>query len=235
ISQDHAGNRQNEVSISTLAGYMLELQDRGCHNINLVTPSHFVPQIVAVVAEAVAGGLQVPLVYNTSSYDAVTTLQALDGVVDVYMADLRYAANEPGQKYSGVADYADRARAAIKEMYRQVGNLVTDADGVARRGLIVRHLVLPRGIAGSAAALNWLAGELSPEVTVSVMSQYYPAHRAGKYPEIACRITAAEYAEVVEVVNRLGMENGWLQDDAAAAYYLPDFRKEEPFRGDEDR
>ena len=155
---------------------MLYLQDElHCHNINLVTPSHFVPQIVSAVLEAVPKGLRLPLVYNTSSYDSVKTLKELDGIISIYLADIRYASNELGRKYSRSRNYVDNARAAIIEMQRQVGDLVVDEEGIAQKGLIVRHLIFPNGIAGSEESLNWLVKEVSPRVAVSIMSQYYPA------------------------------------------------------------
>ena len=161
---------------------MLYLQDElHCHNINLVTPSHFVPQIVQAVLEAVPKGLRLPLVYNTSSYDSLKTLKELDGIISIYLADIRYASNELGRKYSRSRNYVDNARAAIIEMQRQVGDLVVDDEGIAQKGLIVRHLILPNGIAGSEESLSWLVKEVSPRVAVSIMSQYYPAHRACKY------------------------------------------------------
>lgn len=230
ISQDPKTQKDNEVSIQVLAERMLYLQDElKCHNINLVTPSHFVPQIVLAVLEAVPRGLRLPLVYNTSSYDSLKTLQELDGIMSIYLADLRYASNEMGRKYSRVRHYADSARAAIKEMYRQVGNLEVDAEGIARKGLIIRHLVLPNDIAGSEESLTWLAREFSPEVAVGIMSQYYPAHRAYKYKELNRKITPEEYARVVRLVKRLGMQNGWMQGMASPENYLPDFAAEKPF------
>ncbi|MFC1961954.1 radical SAM protein [Chloroflexota bacterium] len=230
ISQDCEANRRHQVSISELAADMLYLQDSlRCHNINLVTPSHFVPQILAAVLEAVKGGLNLPLVYNTSSYDSVRTLRELDGIVDIYLADLRYGSDEAAKRYSDAPDYVTHARAAIREMFRQVGHLVTDEKGVARRGLIIRHLILPSRLAGGEESLTWLAEEISPQVTISIMSQYYPAHRAYRFPELSRRITVAEYLEVIRLTDRLGLENGWQQGISAAENYLPDFRKEKPF------
>lgn len=232
ISQDYEGQKKNEVSVSVLADKMLYLQDElHCHNINLVTPSHFVPQIVKALLEAVSGGLYIPLVYNTSSYDSVKTLKELDGIIDIYLADIRYASNEYGREYSHVHDYADISRAAIKEMQRQVGDLVVDENDIARRGLIIRHLVFPNHIAGSEESLKWLVEEISPKVTVSVMAQYYPAHCAYKYKELNRKINAEEYREVVDLVEKLGIENGWVQELDAAEYYRPDFTDEEPFEG----
>jgi putative pyruvate formate lyase activating enzyme len=230
ISQEPENQKANEVEIKVLAQRMLYLQDElNCHNINLVTPSHFVPQIVKALLEAVPGGLRLPLVYNTSSYDSVKTLKELDGIVSIYLADLRYASNELGRKYSRARNYADNARAAIIEMQRQVGDLVVDEEGIAQKGLIIRHLVLPNDIAGSEEALNWLVKEVSPRIAVSVMSQYHPAHRAYKYKEINRKITPEEYREVTDLVEKLGIENGWLQGMESPEHYRPDFNEEEPF------
>jgi len=227
ISQDHRAQSGNQIEHHALAGHMLYLQNElGCHNINFVSPSHFVPQLVKAVLEAVPLGLRVPLVYNTSGYDSIDTLKALDGIVSIYLADLRYASNRWGKKFSQVSDYVERARDAIEEMYRQVGNLMVDEGGVARRGLIVRHLILPNGLAGSRESLAWLADEVSPAVTVSIMAQYYPAHRAPQIPLLARRITTGEYEEVLGLLDELGMENGWVQEMDAPDTYLPDFARE---------
>ena len=230
ISQDAAAQKRNEVATAVLAERMLYLQNElHCHNINLVTPSHFVPQIVKAVLEAASKGLSLPLVYNTSSYDSVKTLKELEGIISIYLADIRYASNELGRKYSRSRNYVDNARAAIIEMQRQVGDLVTDGDGIAQKGLIVRHLILPNGIAGSEESLRWLVKEVSPNVAVSVMSQYYPANRACKHKELNRKISPEEYKEVVDLVEKLGIENGWVQDLESAESYRPDFTDEEPF------
>jgi putative pyruvate formate lyase activating enzyme len=230
ISQSPEAQRGNEISIKTLAERMLYLQDElKCHNINLVTPSHFVPQIVSALVAAVPLGLHLPLVYNTSSYDSLKTLKELDGVIDIYLADIRYASNELGRQYSRARNYVDHARAAIKEMQRQVGDLVTDDNDIAQRGLIIRHLVLPNDIAGSRESLEWLIQEVSPKVAVSVMAQYYPTHRARKYPELNRKITLEEYQAVADLVEKLGIENGWLQGMESTETYRPDFTDTEPF------
>jgi putative pyruvate formate lyase activating enzyme len=230
ISQDYEAQKRYEIETRVLAERLLYLQDEAyCHNINFVSPSHFVPQLVRSVIEAVPGGLRLPLVYNTGSYDSVETLRELDGIISIYLADLRYASDKWGREFSGVRDYVKRSRAAIKEMYRQVGNLEVDENGIAQKGLIIRHLILPGGIAGSEDSLSWLVNEVSPEVTVSIMSQYYPAHRAHEYPLLARKISPAEYAEVVKLVERLGIVNGWLQGMGAAGHYLPDFSDKNPF------
>jgi putative pyruvate formate lyase activating enzyme len=230
ISQSPELQKNNEVSIQILAERMLYLQNElHCHNINLVTPTHFVPQIVRALVEAVPLGLRLPLVYNTSSYDSLKTLKELDGIISIYLADIRYASNELGRKYSRARNYVDNARAAIIEMQRQVGDLIVDADGIAQKGLIVRHLIFPNRIAGSEESLRWLVEGVSPHVAVSVMSQYYPTHRAYKYEELNRKITPQEYQEVVDLAEKLGIENGWLQGMASTESYRPDFTDEEPF------
>jgi putative pyruvate formate lyase activating enzyme len=227
ISQDAKRQKRNETDCHALAEKMLYLQDKlGCHNINFVSPSHFVPQLLRTVVEAVPMGLKVPLVYNTGGYDSLATLKELDGVIDIYLPDLRYASNRWARKFSGAAGYVGRAREAIKEMYRQVGDLVVDGCGVAQKGLIVRHLILPNGLADSRESLTWLVRELSPTVTVSIMSQYKPMHRALDIPLLARKITVAEHEAVDKLLTELGIDNGWVQQMSAADEYLPDFARE---------
>jgi putative pyruvate formate lyase activating enzyme len=227
ISQPHKKHMFAEMDFLTLAERIVYLQDElGCHNVNFVSPSHFVPQLVRTVLEAVPLGLRLPLVYNTSSYDSLASLRELDGIMDIYLADLRYASDRSARKYSRAPGYVGHARAAIREMYRQVGELVVDEAGLARKGLIVRHLVLPNGLAGSEDSLTWLVDEVSPSVTVSIMSQYYPAHRALKVPGLSRRITTAEYSEVIGLVERLGLENGWVQEMESSDNYRPDFARD---------
>ena len=236
ISQDPKAQQQNEIEPRVLAERMIHLQDSlGCHNINLVTPSHLVPQIVRALLYAVPLGLKIPLVYNTSSYDSTQTLRELDGVISIYLADLRYASDEYARKYSRVHHYMESSRSAIKEMYRQVGDLEVDEYGVARKGLIIRHLILPNDIAGSEESLRWLVDEISPQIAISIMSQYYPTHRAPKYPLLNRRISPSEYAEVVKMVERLGIVNGWMQGMQSSDNYLPDFQRgDNPFSVDKD-
>jgi putative pyruvate formate lyase activating enzyme len=175
-------------------------------------------------------GLRLPLVYNTGGYESMKTLGELDGIISIYLPDLRYASDEWAKKYSEAPDYVAHSRAAIKEMYRQVGNLETDEYGIARKGLIVRHLVLPNRIAGSKESLTWLAQEISPAVAVGIMSQYYPTHHASEYPQLSRRISRTEYLEVVRLAEELGLDNGWLQGMRSPEHYLPDFRhKNNPF------
>ncbi|TLN00543.1 hypothetical protein FDZ71_14335 [bacterium] len=171
-------------------------------------------------------GLQVPLVYNTSGYDSTASLKELNGVINIYLPDLRYASDKWAKKFSHAPDYVVRARQAIKEMYRQVGDLVVDESDVAQTGLIVRHLILPNGLAGIEESLTWLVRELSPTVTVSIMSQYKPMHRAPRIPLLSRKITVDEHETVLQLLTDLGIENGWVQEMGSAEEYLPDFERE---------
>ncbi len=197
-----------EVGPEGLAQVFLEVQAMGCHNLNLVTPSHVVWQILEALLIAVERGFRLPIVYNTSSYDSLQSLRLLDGVVDIYMPDLKYSDSRTALKYSGVKGYWEVARKAVKEMYRQVGDLVLDENGLAKRGVLIRHLVLPNDVAGSKRVMEFIAKELSKDAWVNVMAQYYPTYRAWEYPEIARRITLKEYYEVVEYARSLGIHRG---------------------------
>jgi putative pyruvate formate lyase activating enzyme len=227
VSQNWRKQKSKEMDCRTLGERMLYLQDElGCHNINFVSPSHFVPQLLRAIVEAVPRGLRVPLVYNSSGYDSVASLRELDGVISIYLPDLRYASDKWARRFSHARDYVTRARQAIKEMYRQVGDLVVDESGAAQKGLIVRHLILPNGLAGSEESLTWLVREVSPTVTVSIMSQYMPMHRAPRIPLLGRKITVEEHEKVLRLLNDLGIENGWVQEMGAAEEYLPDFERE---------
>jgi putative pyruvate formate lyase activating enzyme len=177
ISQRPAGV---EVDAGDLATVALALQERGCHNLNLVTPEHVVPQVIEALAEAVPRGLRLPVVYNTSAYDSLESLARLDGLVDVYMPDFKLWERESAKRLLGAKDYPERARAAIAEMHRQVGVLRFDRDGLAVRGVLVRHLVMPGKVSESAAIFEWLARQLSPDTFVNIMDQYRPDHRVGE-------------------------------------------------------
>ncbi len=227
-NQISQGNGPYEyVDSRGLAEMMLYLQnDLLCHNINLVSPTHYVPQIVEALCKAVPLGLNIPIVYNTNAYDSLKTLCELDGIVDIYLPDIKYASNKWSEKFSDAPDYVLYSRPAIAEMYRQVGNLITDDGGIAQRGMILRHLILPNRLAGSRESLKWVAKSLSRDVTLSIMAQYYPCHCAPNEPLLARRITESEYSEVVELINKLGLNNGWLQQLDSADHYLPDFQRE---------
>jgi putative pyruvate formate lyase activating enzyme len=226
ISQDWRKQRTNEVSIERLAEIMLELQAQGCHNTNFVSPSHFAAQIVAALAIAVPKGLKIPLVYNTNAYDSLETLRELDGIIDIYLPDIKYASDAMAKRYSDADDYVSVSRSAIREMFRQTGELLLDDKEIARRGTIVRHLILPGDAAGSVDTLRWLAHEVSPEVTISLMSQYHPTHNAARFPEINRHITQAEYDAVLGAMEEAGLANGWVQGMEAPENYLPNFEKE---------
>lgn len=193
----HLG-KGDKVSITELARAMLQLQQRGCHNINLVTPTHFTPQIVAALILAVEKGLELPIVYNCGGYESVETLKLLEDIVDIYMPDIKYSIDENALKYSGVQNYRETVKAAVKEMHRQVGDLKISKRGIAQRGLLVRHLVLPNDAAGSKAVIDFIAEEISTDTYLNIMDQYRPAYHAYKYPKIDRQITASEYKEIVD-------------------------------------
>lgn len=230
ISQPGTDSESRPVSAGALARTMIALQDRGCSNINLVSPTHFVPQILAAMLLAARMGLRLPLVYNTNGYESVEVLRLLDGVVDIYLPDLKYGDKRIAQRYSGVKDYVRHARAALREMYHQTGDkLYLDEAGVACRALIVRHLVLPGDMAGTEACLRFLSEELSPRVSVSLMAQYYPAFRAYHHPPLDRPLNLAEYERALGLLERFGFENGWVQEIPSSDCYQPDFRNPRPF------
>ena len=199
------GGRGKKVTPRELTGMMLSLQKRGCHNINLVTPTHFTPRIVEAVESAVGEGLNIPLVYNCGGYESVETLRCLEGIVDIYMPDFKYGEGKEAERYSRAGDYPEIARAALREMQRQVGVLRTDAGGLAVKGLLVRHLVLPGGLARSREILKFLAEEISPDTYVNIMDQYYPQYRASDFPELSRRISREEYLEVIRQAEAVGL------------------------------
>ena len=190
ISQKGLGR---EVEPADLAGMMLDLQAMGCHNINFVTPSHVVAQIIAAAEIAAKRGLKIPLVYNTGGYDSVEALGLLDGIIDIYMPDMKYGDSDKAHHFSHVRSYVEVNRAAVKEMHRQVGDLVLDEQGIAERGLLVRHLVLPENVAGTHQVLAFLAEEISPETYVNVMDQYRPCYRANENPPLDRSVTSREF------------------------------------------
>ena len=205
ISQQDAGR---EVSADELSRMMLALQDCGCHNINLVTPTHVVPQILEALVLAREGGLHPPLVYNSGGYESIAALHLLEGVIDIYMPDAKYGQDGPALKYSGTPDYVERMKAALKEMHRQVGDLVLDEAGIARRGLLIRHLVLPEGAAGTAEVIRFISQEISKNTYLNVMAQYHPAYNACRFPELCRCITAREYARALALAAEAGLTRG---------------------------
>lgn len=229
ISQPEKIDQKNEITSGELASKMISLQKMGCHNINFVSPSHFVAQIVEAVDIAAGMGLSIPLAYNTNAYDDFRTLKYLDGVIDIYLPDLKYGNDSNAVKYSQARNYRLTSRRAVREMFRQTGNLKLDEHGLARRGLIVRHLVLPNGLAGTEEVFRFLVEEISPKVAVSIMAQYYPAHRSEKIPLLSRKISAAEYDNALSLLDEYGLENGWIQGHDSPEIYRPDFEMPDPF------
>lgn len=209
ISQQGNGDT---MTTAALAARMIGLQRRGAHNINLVTPTHWLPQILAALWLAIPQGLDLPIVWNSSGYEMVDALQLLDGVVAIYLPDMKYADDAQAMELSRAPGYTAINRQALQEMLRQVGQLQTDEYGIATQGLIVRHLVLPGGRAGSATTLPWIAEQLGQETHVALMSQYFPAHRAAALHGIDRGLTGAEYDAAVAALENAGLENGWVQE-----------------------
>lgn len=236
ISQTWKEQRRNEVTHERLAEMMLELQDRGCHNIGFVSPTHFAPQMARAILIAAERGLHLPIVYNTNAYDSVEVLKLLDGIVDIYLPDLKYADSAAGFQYSKVRDYTLHARAAIKEMRRQMGeSLIFDDDGLLQGGLLIRLLVLPNDIAGLEANLRWIRDELGQRTAVSLMAQYYATNKAAtddRYILLSRRISEGEWFEAVSLLEEFGIEEGFMQEyESASHYYRPDFNDaERPFK-----
>lgn len=192
-----------EVSISKAAEIMLNLESSGCHNINLVTPTHFTPQLVKAISVAAGRGLKLPIFWNCGGYENVETIKLLNGIVDIYKPDIKYSESEPAKKYSNAPDYFERCKGAVKEMHRQVGDLKVDARGIAYRGLLIRHLVLPNNLAGSEKVLEFIAEELSKECYVNIMAQYRPCGRAYEYEELSRRPSSIEYFKVIDYAKNL--------------------------------
>jgi putative pyruvate formate lyase activating enzyme len=209
ISQLGSGS---ELSTRELAGKMLGLQRRGAHNINFVTPTHFLPQILAALWLAIPQGFRLPIVWNSSGYEKTDVIKLLEGIVDIYLPDMKYSDDEPADGISSAPGYSAVNRTAVREMFRQVGHLEVDGDGIAVSGLIIRHLVLPEGKAGSIETLKWIAENLGVETHVALMSQYFPAHTAAHTEGINRSLTGAEYDEATEALEANGLENGWVQE-----------------------
>ncbi|HEY3309825.1 MAG TPA: radical SAM protein [Desulfuromonadaceae bacterium] len=209
ISQLRNGD---EITTAALAQRMVRLQRQGVHNINFVTPTHFLPQILAALWLAIPQGFRLPIVWNSSGYEKPDLLRLLEGVVSIYLPDMKYVDEDTAVRLSAAPGYRESNRLAVKEMLRQVGHLQLDDDGLAVKGLIIRHLVLPNQLAGTRQTLAWIAENLGTETHISLMRQYFPAHRAIETPDIDRKITDEEYDEAVEVLEQFDLENGWLQD-----------------------
>jgi len=228
ISQEFQSSQTKTLTTDDLADEMLRLADAGAHNINLVSPSHVIFQAADAIVAARAKGLALPIVYNSNGYDSVDALRQVRGLVDIYLPDIKYFSNDLARRYSGASDYADIIPGVLREMLDQVGHLELDDNGIARRGLLVRHLVLPGGVADSRRCLAFLA-ELAPATHVSIMSQYSPQYRAAHYAEINRPLTAREYDEVTDYALELGLENAFIQELDSRHRYLPDFDRDRPF------
>ncbi len=222
ISQQGIGE---EISIERLADIFLKQQERCAENINLVTPTMYVYQIIETIKIARSKGLTIPIVYNTNSYENVETIKALDGYVDIYLPDLKYYNDELAYKYSGIKNYFEYATKAIQEMYKQVGNPVLDENGMMKRGIIIRHLVLPNNIQNSKDVLRWINDNMDKKVFVSVMAQYFPTNKAKDYPEINRKLTHEEYDEIEKYLYSSDLDNGYIQElGEHEEEYVPDFK-----------
>ena len=204
----HLG-RGEKTSPSQMASYMIRLQELGCHNINFVTPTHYVPQIMATLPEAIELGLRLPLVYNCSGYESLEVIKLLDGIIDIYMPDAKYTGEEPAKRFSNAPDYPYVLEEVLKEMYCQVGDLQMDENGIAERGLLIRHLVMPGNLAGTEDLMKFIAEDISRDSYVNVMQQYRPEHKSRDYPEISRRITYDEYLGAVKTARRFGLHRGF--------------------------
>jgi len=202
ISQKGEGN---EVTADELTTMMLSLQEQGCHNVNFVSPSHVVAQILESILGAARRGLRLPLVFNSGGYDSLVSLELLDGIIDIYMPDMKYGDSKTARQYSKVRNYVATNRAAVREMHRQVGDLVLDERGVAVRGLLVRHLVLPGGLANSGAVFKFIAGEISKETYVNVMDQYHPAHMGWQFPPLDRTLQVGEHEQALSLAAKYGL------------------------------
>jgi putative pyruvate formate lyase activating enzyme len=221
--------RSPEYTAEEIAAMMLRLQGEGCHNIDLVSPSHVAPHVLEAIAHAVEQGLSIPILYNSNGYDSMEMLRLFDGVVNIYLPDLKYGDDAPGTWASGVSDYVEHAHIALREMYRQVGDCEFDDNGIVTRGLIVRILVLPDDLARVYDSLYFIAEELSPRVWLSIMSQFYPTHKAVGHPQLGRGITPLEYETVLQWVDRLGFENFYAQEMESVAVCRPDFERDGVF------
>jgi len=231
ISQEFRHTQTRTLTIEELASEMLRLQDERAHNINFVSPSHMIFQMADAINLAKSKGLVLPVVYNTNGYDSVDALRQIRGLVDIYLPDIKYLDTKLGKKFSAVRDYAGIIPGVLREMLEQVGHLEMDEEGIAVRGLLVRHLILPGHLANSRRCLRFLA-DLSPDIFVSIMSQYSPQYKANRYPQINRTLTQAEYDKITEYALDLGLENAFVQELESQDHYVPDFAQDRPFNFD---
>jgi putative pyruvate formate lyase activating enzyme len=230
ISQNPKAEIRNEVSVEKLSDIMFELQNVNCHNIGLVSPTHFAVPILKSIKLAADKGLHLPIIYNTNGYDSVEILKLYSDVIDIYLPDFKYGNNDYGRRFSKVPDYFDNCKLAIEEMYNQVGSELVYESGVVVRGLIIRHLVLPNGLAESEEVFKSIA-ELDPKIHISLMAQYFPTNRAEKNILLNRTVRHSEFERVTELLYKYGLENGWMQEMESHDFYRPDFNgdREDPF------
>ena len=226
ISQNWKVEKDHEVSFARLAEIMLELQNRNCHNIGLVSPTHFSAQILKSIYLAVQKGLRLPIIYNTNGYDSVEMLKLYKDVADIYLPDFKYGNSEYGKQLSKVDNYFEQAKLAVKEMYEQVGDELIYQGDIVVRGLIIRHLVLPNDLSESEKVFEFIAKELSPKIHISVMSQYFPSNKAEKEILINRTIRASEYERVLDLLDKYNLKNGWTQEFESEKFYRPEFRED---------
>jgi len=230
ISQNPKEEIKNEVSVERLSDIMIEFQNLSCHNIGLVSPTHFAVPILKSIRLAIEKGLNLPIIYNTNGYDSVEILKLYKEVIDIYLPDFKYGNNDYGRRFSKVPYYFDKAKLAIKEMHDQVGSKLIYENGIVVRGIIIRHLVLPNGLSESEEVFKFISG-LDPNIYISVMAQYYPTNRASKNILLNRRISETEYVRVLALLEKYGLENGWIQEMESHDFYRPDFEndREDPF------
>ncbi|HVO74034.1 MAG TPA: radical SAM protein [Ignavibacteriaceae bacterium] len=226
ISQNPAAEKNNEVSHERLAEIMLELHNKKCHNIGLVSPTHFSATILKSIYLAAEKGLNLPIIYNTNGYDSVEMLKLYDGVADIYLPDFKYGSSEYAKKYSLVDNYFEKAKEAVKEMFRQVGDELVYEGGIVVSGLIIRHLILPNDLSETEKVFKFIAEELSPNVHISLMSQYYPANKSYKDILINRPLRKSEHERALRLLDKYGLHNGWTQELESAETYRPDFNKD---------
>ncbi|RPI18954.1 MAG: radical SAM protein [Ignavibacteriae bacterium] len=226
ISQNYKTEINNQISFERLANIMLELQDMKCHNIGLVSPTHFSAHILKSICMAAERGLRLPIIYNTNGYDSVDTLKLYEDVVDIFLPDFKYGDNAIARQYSKIDNYFDKAKEAIKEMYRHVGDELIYDGNVVVRGLIIRHLVLPNNLSESENVFRFIAEELSPNVHISLMSQYNPVHYAERDMLINRKLRISEYERAIALMEKYGLKNGWIQDMESSDSYNPEFNRD---------
>ena len=231
ISQRPKTEIKNEVSLEQLAEIMIELQNMNCHNIGLVSPTHFGVPILKSIKLATEKGLNLPIIYNSNGYDSVEILKLYKDVIDIYLPDFKYGNNNYGRRLSKIPDYFDKCKLAIKEMYEQVGSELVYENGVVVRGLIIRHLVLPNGLSETEEVFKFISRELDPKIPLSVMSQYYPTNRASRNILIDRKISQLEYDRVLDLLDKYELENGWIQEMESNDFYRPNFDEDrkDPF------